>query len=82
MSDGALKTTVPVIPDAPIGDFRLTLLGGKQGYLVNTRSLCLKPVVSKVEYVAQNGSKLTQSVKAKTPCGSGAKAKKKRSKHR
>jgi hypothetical protein len=65
---GALKTTVPTVPDAPIGDFRLTLLGGKQGYLINTRSLCAKPVINTVEYSAQNGRKLTQHVKAKAPC--------------
>jgi hypothetical protein len=65
---GALKTVVPVIPDAPIGDFRLTLLGARQGYLINTRGLCNKPVVSTVEYQAQNGAKLTENVKARTPC--------------
>jgi hypothetical protein len=75
---GALKTSLPTIPDAPIGDFRLTLLGGKQGYLINTRGLCAHPVVSTVEYTAQNGRKLNQDVKAKAPCGSGSKAKKKR----
>ena len=31
--DGRLKTVVPVVPDAPIGHFRFTLFGGKQGYL-------------------------------------------------
>jgi len=78
---GALKTVVPVIPDAPIGDFRLTLLGAKQGYLINTRGLCNKPVISTVEYQAQNGAKLTENVKAKAPCGGKARAKhKKRSK--
>jgi hypothetical protein len=71
VNDGALKTNVPVVPDAPIGDFRLTLLGGKQGYLINTRNLCSRPVVSKVQYQAQNGRSLTQDVKAKTPCGRG-----------
>ena len=69
VKDGALKTVVPTVPDAPIGDFRLTLFGGKQGYLVNTRSLCAHPVVSTVEYAAQNGSKLTQKVKAQSRCG-------------
>jgi len=69
---GALKTVVPTVPDAPIGDFRLTLLGGKKGYLINTRSLCAHPVVSTVEYVAQSGKKLTQNVKAKAPCGSAS----------
>jgi hypothetical protein len=72
---GALKTPIPTVPDAPIGDFRLTLLGGKQGYLINTRSLCANPVLSTVEYVAQSGKKLTQNVKAKAPCGSAKKNK-------
>ncbi|TMK57452.1 MAG: hypothetical protein E6G51_06745 [Actinobacteria bacterium] len=76
-TEGALKTVVPTIPDAPIGDFRLTIFGGKQGYLVNTRSLCAHPVVTTVEYAAQNGRKLTQKVKAAAGCG-GGKAKKRR----
>jgi hypothetical protein len=65
---GALKTVVPTVPDAPIGDFRLTIFGGGKGYLINTRSLCGQPVVSKVEYAAQNGKKLTQNVKAQSKC--------------
>jgi hypothetical protein len=77
---GALKTVVPVIPDAPIGDFRLTLLGARQGYLINTRGLCNKPVISTIEYQAQNGAKRTEKVKAKTPCGKARKHKKKGSK--
>jgi hypothetical protein len=74
---GALKTVVPTVPDAPIGNFKLTLFGGKRGYLINTRSLCAAAPVSSVEYVAQNGKKLTQQVRAKASCGSSA-AKKKR----
>jgi hypothetical protein len=66
--DGALKTVVSTVPDAPIGDFRLTVFGGKKGYLINTRSLCAKKVVTTVEYVAQNGKKLTQNIKAKAAC--------------
>jgi hypothetical protein len=73
--NGALKTVIPTVPDAPIGDFRLTIFGGKQGYLVNTRRLCAQPVVSSVEYIAQNGKKLTQKMKAQSKCG---KAKKRR----
>lgn len=70
---GALKTLVPTVPDAPIGDFRLTIFGGKQGYLVNTRNLCAHPVVSTIEYVAQNGKKLTQKAKANSSCGKSKK---------
>jgi hypothetical protein len=75
---GALKTVVPTVPDAPIGKFQLTLFGGKQGYLINTRSLCAAPVVSKIEFVGQNGKKRTQKAKAKTACGSKAGKGKKR----
>jgi hypothetical protein len=66
--NGHLKTTVPVIPDAPIGHFRLDLLGGKFGYIVNTRSLCATPPVVAVKYTAQSGTELSQQVKAKTAC--------------
>jgi hypothetical protein len=66
---GHLKTTVPIVPDAPIGHFRLTLFGGKQGYITNTRSLCsAKPPLSIVEYTGQNGKVVTQKVAAKTAC--------------
>jgi hypothetical protein len=75
---GALKTTVPVVPDAPIGDFRLSLYGGKKGYITNTRSLCGKPPVTTVEYEAQNGKRLSQKVRMKVPCGGGSSSKKKR----
>ncbi len=47
---GHLKTVVPVIPDAPIGHFRLDLFGGKKGYLVNTRNLCASPAKVAVQY--------------------------------
>jgi hypothetical protein len=65
---GRLKTVVPVIPDAPIGNFRFTLFGGSQGYLSNTQSLCSAPTLSTIEFNAQNGKTLTQQVKTKTAC--------------
>ncbi len=68
VKDGRLKTVVPVVPDAPIGHFRFTLFGGKQGYLSNTQSLCSAPTVSTVEFDGQNGRTLTQQVKTKTAC--------------
>jgi hypothetical protein len=66
---GRLQTTVPVVPDAPIGHFHLALLGGKQGYLINTRSLCRQNPITTVSFTAQNGKKLTQKVKTKASCG-------------
>jgi hypothetical protein len=66
---GQLRTTVPVVPDAPIGHFRLTLLGGSKGYLVNTRDLCKAPATVAVQYTAQSDKQITQRIRTKTPCG-------------
>ena len=70
-STAQLTTTVPTVPDAPIGYFRLDLFGGKKGYLVNTRSLCKGDPMIKVDYNGQNGKDATQNVKTKTACGGG-----------
>ena len=65
---GQLKTTVPVVPDAPIGHFRLTLSGGRTGYLINTRDICRHTPVMRVEYVGQNAKTYSQRVKMKAAC--------------
>jgi hypothetical protein len=72
---GRLRTTVPVVPDAPVGRFVFNLLGGKRGYLINTRDICENPPTIKVDFTAQNGKSLSQNVKV-TGCRSGGKAKK------
>ena len=64
-----LRTDVPVIPDVPIGHFRLTLYGGGKGYLSNTRSLCAAPVSAAVTYKAQNGKTTAQKLPIKAACG-------------
>jgi hypothetical protein len=66
---GRLQTVVPVIPDAPIGHFRLTVFGGKTGYLVNTRDICTHVPVTKIAYTAQNGKTRTEKVKVRSSCG-------------
>jgi hypothetical protein len=63
-----LRTTVPVVPDAAIGHFSLTIFGGSQGYLVNSRSICKKAPVVRVDYAAQNERAFSQRVKTKTAC--------------
>jgi hypothetical protein len=68
---GFLQTTAPVIPDAPIGHFALTVFGGKSGYLVNTRSLCARQPVVKVAYIGQNAKTRSESIKITTSCGKG-----------
>jgi hypothetical protein len=66
---GRLRTTVPVVPDAPIGHFTMTVFGGKSGYLVNTRDICKNTPVTQVAYTGQNGKTFSQAVKLKTACG-------------
>jgi hypothetical protein len=69
VNGGRLKTTVPVVPDAPIGHFRLKVFGGKTGYLINTRDICSNTPVTKIAYTAQSGKTRTQTVRLKTSCG-------------
>jgi hypothetical protein len=69
VNNGHLKTIVPVVPDAPVGHFRLTLLGGSKGYLVNSNDLCRSAGKVVVEYQSQNGKSLTQKISPKVPCG-------------
>jgi hypothetical protein len=64
-----LRTTVPTIPDAPIGHFHLTIFGGKAGYLINTRGLCSHRPVIGVSYVGQNGKTRDQKVQTRIACG-------------
>jgi hypothetical protein len=66
---GRLQTTVPVVPDAQIGHFRMIVFGGKQGYLANTRDICKHPPVVAVSFQAQNGRRDRQKMKVKTACG-------------
>jgi hypothetical protein len=78
---GRLRTTVPVIPDAPIGHFRLKVFGGKRGYLVNTRNVCRHTPITKVFYLGQNGRRRTQQIRMKVPCGGKAGKSARRSHH-
>jgi hypothetical protein len=72
---GRLKTTVPVVPDAPIGHFHLTVFGGKTGYLSNTRDICRSKPQVVVAFTGQNGKRVDQRTKVKTSCGAAKKRK-------
>ncbi len=72
---GRLQTTVPVVPDAPIGHFSLTIFGGKHGYLANTRDLCAHTPVIGIKFAGQNGKSSSQSLKLKTGCSGSARRK-------
>ncbi len=68
LSNGRLQTVIPVVPDAPVGHFRLTLLGGEHGYIENSENLCAAPTVTTVQLNGQNGKSVTQQVKTKAAC--------------
>jgi hypothetical protein len=68
-SGGRLQTTVPVVPDAPIGHFHMTVFGGKAGYLANTRELCGHRVSARIAFTGQNGKAVSERAKIRVPCG-------------
>ena len=68
---GGIRTTFGRVPDVPVTKFVLTLPGGKKGLLVNSRSLCVKPVKAIIRMKAQNGRKANSKPKLRTPCGKG-----------
>lgn len=72
---GRLQTTVPVVPDAPIGHFQMTVFGGSKGYLSNTRDLCKHIPLVRVAMTAQNGKTRNIAVKVKVSCGSSPRSK-------
>jgi hypothetical protein len=72
---GRLQTTAPLVPDAPIGHFKLIVFGGKKGYLVNTRSICRHTPTTEVNFVGQNGKKTSERLSMKTACGKKKKKK-------
>jgi hypothetical protein len=65
---GGIRTTFGRVPDVPVTKFVLTLPGGKKGLLVNSRSLCAKPVKAIIRIKAQNGRKANSKPKLRTPC--------------
>ena len=75
---GRLHTTVPVVPDAPIGHFSLKIFGGKTGYLVNTRDICANRPVIAIAFNGQNEKSATTRAKVEVPCGKKAKRKRAR----
>jgi hypothetical protein len=78
---GRLRTTVPVVPDAPIGHFSLRVFGGGNGYLANTRDLCVHVPLVGVTFTGQNGKVLAERVRTRVACGRKA-SRRKRHRHR
>ncbi len=67
--DGRLVTTFPVVPDAPVSRFELTIKGGSGGILTVSRgNLCRRKQVTSSILDAHSGKRLSRPVKMDTPC--------------
>jgi hypothetical protein len=69
VSHGRLVTTFPVVPDAPVSRFDLSLKGGSKGILTVSRgNLCRGRQVSSESLLAHNGKRVDGGITMKTPC--------------
>ncbi len=84
---GRIRNTFDVVPDVPVSKFMLTVRGGADGLLVNSRNLCPKKKGAKgkgkrprklraiARFKGQNGKKANLKPKLRTPCGKKHKGK-------
>jgi hypothetical protein len=76
VNGGSLRTTFEAVPDAPITQFKLDLLGGSRGLLQNSGSLCVKkPRRARVTMTGQNGVVRDGKVKLQAACGGSQRVK-------
>ncbi len=79
---GRIRNTFDVVPDVPVSKFTLTVRGGPNGLLVNSRNLCPRkraggkgagkksrvPLRALARFKGQNGKKANMRPKLRTPC--------------
>jgi hypothetical protein len=66
---GAMKTTFPTVPDAPVTKFVLRMDGGAKGLIQNSKDLCRSSRKGKLVIKGQNGKKVKNNkFKVKTSC--------------
>jgi hypothetical protein len=70
---GGIRGTFPMIPDALVSKFVLTLRGGRHGVLVNAENLCREKKEATARFIghANRGWRLHPAVKAKCESGNG-----------
>ncbi len=80
---GRIRNTFDVVPDVPVSKFTLTVRGGPNGLLINSRNLCPRkraggkgaakkprvPLRALARFKGQNGKKANMRPKLRTPCG-------------
>lgn len=63
-----IQATVEDVPDIPLDSFRLSLDGGKSGYLVLSRDICAEPAFADVDLTAADGEISAQRVRIEADC--------------
>jgi hypothetical protein len=67
---GAMKTTFPAVPDAPVTKFVLRMDGGAKGLIQNSKDLCKSSRKGKLNMKGQNGKVFkNKKFKVKASCG-------------
>jgi hypothetical protein len=66
--DGKLVSTIPVVPDAPVTRFDLTLKGGPKGILVVNGNACKRAKTTNLTLTAHNNNKQTTHPNTNPPC--------------
>jgi hypothetical protein len=77
--NGGIRTTFKSVPDAPVRRFTLTMKGGAEGLLVNSRNLCEAPSRALARFTGQSSASADQSPLLHNECA--GKAHKTKSKH-
>ena len=52
---GGIRNTFEAVPDVPVTEFTLELVGGNKGLLENSENLCKKPQRAIANFTGQNG---------------------------
>jgi hypothetical protein len=86
---GRIRNTFDVVPDVPVSKFTLTIRGGADGLLTNSRNLCPRkskgakasgkgsrvPLRAVARFKGQNGKKANLRPKLRTPCSKSRQSK-------
>jgi hypothetical protein len=70
---GALRNTFDLVPDAPVSKFRLELLGGKRGLVVNSTDICSRAFRATVKLRAHSGAAHEARPVVRSECGTRGK---------
>jgi hypothetical protein len=66
---GALRNTFDLVPDAPVSKFRLELLGGKRGLVINSTDICSRAFRATVKLRAHSGAAHEARPVVQSDCG-------------